>query len=622
MNLLILEDNPDDAELAAKELEREGINVEWSRVDTEQAFRKTLAEKPDLILADYKLPSFDGMAALQIRHQMAPEIPIIIYSGTIGEEVAVECMKSGATDYVLKDRLSRLGPVVKRAMEEAEAYRDRKRAEQALRESEERLSQIVEGSSIPTFVIDGNHVITHWNKACENLMGISASEVVGTRRHWSAFYPAERQVMADLMVDNAPEEEIARRYGTKYQKCAFVEGAYEAEDFFPNLGERGKWLFFAAAPLRDHKENVIGAIETVQDITDRKQAEERVKYLSFHDFLTGLYNRAFFEEEMKRFNTLRKYPVAIIMADVNNLKFINDAFGHAQGDELLKRMANTLVSATRKEDVVARIGGDEFAVLLPDVDEETAQSLCNRITDACKDSNREVVLKLTVSLGYSVQYGQYKDMQQALGAADDHMYRDKLASSRTVRGSVVDTLTVMSAERDIHREEQSKQLQQLAISLGKDIGLSEHRLEELKLLVILYDIGKIGVPDSILHKPDNLTSEEWETMKKHCEIGHRIARNVSELVSVANDILCHHERWNGNGYPGGLEGEEIPLLARIISIVDAYDAMLSERPYRKARSKEEAMKEIRKSAGTQFDPELAERFLKIVRVGAGSKITG
>ena len=141
LNLLVLEDNPDDAELAVRKLEQEGFSVRWRRVDTEEAFRKELGEKPELILADYRLPSFDARAALQIQQQLAPEIPLVIVSGTIGEEVAVECMKSGATDYVLKDRLSRLGPVVKRALEEAEIYQERKRAEETLRERTEALER-------------------------------------------------------------------------------------------------------------------------------------------------------------------------------------------------------------------------------------------------------------------------------------------------------------------------------------------------------------------------------------------------------------------------------------------------------------------------------------------------
>ncbi len=154
---------------------------------------------------------------------------------------------------------------------------ERKQMEEALRKSEKMLSQILQGSSVPTFVIDNRHTITHWNKACENLTGVPASEVIGTKKQWSAFYSVERPIMADLIQEEQAEEEIARYYGGMYQKSALLGGACEAEGFFPNLGERGKWLFFTAAPLRDHQGKVIGAIETLQDVTERKQAEDKVK---------------------------------------------------------------------------------------------------------------------------------------------------------------------------------------------------------------------------------------------------------------------------------------------------------------------------------------------------------
>jgi len=157
---------------------------------------------------------------------------------------------------------------------------ERKRAEEALRESEERISQIIQENSIATFVIDSNHIITHWNRACENLTGISASEAIGTQKQWSAFYSAKRPVMADLISDGAPEDEMERYYSGEYRKSTLIESAYEAEDFFPSLGEKGKWLFFTAAPLKNIKGRVIGAIETLQDITERKQAEEQIEKLA------------------------------------------------------------------------------------------------------------------------------------------------------------------------------------------------------------------------------------------------------------------------------------------------------------------------------------------------------
>ncbi|MCK5229978.1 MAG: response regulator, partial [Desulfobulbaceae bacterium] len=180
LHLLILEDNPDDAELAVMELKREGFTLEWTRVDTEQGFKEALAGMPDLILVDYALPSFDGVSALQVHRQLAPEIPLIIFSGTIGEEVAVECMKSGAMDYVFKDRISRLGPVVKRALKEAKADRVEKQAQEALEENEKHFNTILNSIQTGIVAIDAEtHEIIYANPAAVKIIGAPKEQIIG-----------------------------------------------------------------------------------------------------------------------------------------------------------------------------------------------------------------------------------------------------------------------------------------------------------------------------------------------------------------------------------------------------------------------------------------------------------
>jgi len=228
-----------------------------------------------------------------------------------------------------------------------------------------------------------------------------------------------------------------------------------------------------------------------------------------------------------------------------------------------------------------------------------------------KEYNKKAQIKLSVALGYAIQSGQYKDMEKVLEKADENMYTEKLSDIASRENHIIDTLKTVLATRDPHTEKHAERLQNLSEALGKDIGLSEFELKRLRLLALLHDIGKIGTPDNILFKPTKLTEEEWEIMKKHSEEGYKMAKNIPQLVPIARDILYHHERWDGTGYPKGLKGKEIPILSRIISIIDAYDVMLSDRPYRKALSKEEAIQELKENAGTQFDPELVERFLKI-----------
>ena len=345
---------------------------------------------------------------------------------------------------------------------------------------------------------------------------------------------------------------------------------------------------------------------------ERKSSEEKIKHLSFHDVLTGLYNRAYFEEELERYNFPRYYPLSVVTLDINGLKVINDTFGHSEGDRLLQHFSQILASISRQGDILARIGGDEFAILLPYTTSEDAHSFCERIKKTCKQDKIEPIhLRPNVSLGYATQEGEYKDINSLLKEVDRNMYQDKLFNSKSREKHFLEAFHIILAERDPHTSDHAQRLQELALSLGKRVGLTEYQLGNLKLLALLHDIGKIGIPDSILFKTYILTPSEWEKMREHSLIGYRMAKNIPDFAPIAQEILYHHEHWDGTGYPEGLKGEKIPLLSRIISIIDAYDVMQSRRPYKGLISKTKALKEVKRCAGTQFDPQLVEIFLKI-----------
>ncbi len=355
----------------------------------------------------------------------------------------------------------------------------------------------------------------------------------------------------------------------------------------------------------------------VASAIERKSTEERIKLLSFHDSLTGLYNRAYFEEELERYNFPRYYPLSLVMLDVNGLKVINDTFGHSEGDRLLQHLSVALSSVSRQGDILARIGGDEFAILLPSTTSEEARNFCERIKKACQQDKIEpIYLRLNISLGHTTQEGEYKGINSLLKEADRNMYQDKLFNGKSREKHFLEAFRIILAERDPHTSDHAQRLQELAFSLGKRVGLTDYQLGKLKLLALLHDIGKIGIPDSILFKTYILTPSEWKKMREHSCIGYRMAKNIPDFASIAQEILYHHERWDGTGYPDGLKGEKIPLLSRIISIIDAYDVMQSRRPYKGSISKTEALKEIKRCAGTQFDPLLVEVFLKIVKNNA------
>lgn len=349
----------------------------------------------------------------------------------------------------------------------------------------------------------------------------------------------------------------------------------------------------------------------VRNIDERKKSEEEIKHLSYHDFLTDIYNRYFFEEELKRLDSERLYPISIVIIDINGFKLVNDAFGHEKGDEILKNTAKILKTCFRKEDIVARYGGDEFIILLPSTSTVVASSIVERVHSLFKfDSYKEFIMSLAI--GITTKESKEQNINELIKVAEDNMYRHKLIEKQSSRSSIIISLEKALEERNYETHAHMDRMRILALELGKKLQFSEDKLDELNLLSSLHDIGKIAISDNIILCPLKLTNEEYEIMKKHTEIGFRIANSNSELAAIAKGILSHHERWDGKGYPMGLKSKSIPIIARIISIIDTYDAITNDRPYRKAHSKEYAVKELLKYAGSQFDPVLVEQFISMI----------
>lgn len=372
----------------------------------------------------------------------------------------------------------------------------------------------------------------------------------------------------------------------------------------------------AATAMPMLRENEEGYLPGVHDGVPR----ENFYILSYRDLLTGLYNRRFVEEEFARWQASpREFSIAVIVADINGLKMINDVYGVQEGDNLLKRAARMLVKNCRKTDIVARWDGDEFLILLPRISEQEVEKIIERIKSECSQEKDEKI-PLSMAFGYAVKKKPVGSLNQIVREAEEMMYRVKLMEERSYRNAIVNSMLMALVTKSAETEEHAERLKDYCLIIGRKMGLSSRELDELALLAILHDMGKVGIRESILQKPGPLTAEEWEEMKKHPEIGWRIAKAIPELTHIAEYILCHHERWDGHGYPRGLKGEEIPLLSRILAVVDAYDAMTSDRVYRKAMPREKAFAELKRNAGTQFDPRVVEVFLELFGKDAVEKL--
>lgn len=466
----------------------------------------------------------------------------------------------------------------------------RKVIERALKNSEQKYKEIIASMEEGYYEADIHGTIINCNDATCRLTGYKRKELIGISykqlfKNYRAIHKAFLKVYRSEKPNPGFTQEISRKDG---RIC---------------YGE------ISISPIINLEGSVTGFRGVFRDITERVLSERKLAYLSMHDRLTGVYNRTYFEEELRRLHNSREYPITVIYADVNGLKVVNDAFGHEKGDQLLKAAAEVLRQSLRSPEVIARIGGDEFAAVLVNTDEENGKKIASRIRERIETYNhKNKTIPLSLSIGVATASSRETSLTDLFKTADDLMYRDKMLQSKRDSINDLESLinSVLGAAPSVSVN--SDRLAKLCRALGNKLNLVPHQLSKLALLAKVHNLGKAGIPNHVLNKKGKLNKEEHSLIRLHPEKGYRIANASQVLSGIASLILKHHEWWDGSGYPLGLKGRDIPVECRILSVVDAFISMTGNGNYRAIMTNSEAFAELNRCAGTQFDPEVVNAF--------------
>lgn len=487
-----------------------------------------------------------------------------------------------------------VGSTIKDITEEYTNKRKLEEMNESLNKSNILLSAILESSrEIIVFALDINYCYISFNKRHKEVikmiwgkdieMGINMLEVIGR-----------------------DDDRIKSK--ENFDKALTGESFMLVEEYGDERLSRLVWQNYYS-PIYSSNGKVIGLTCFVLNITEQKKAEDEVMYLSYHDELTGLYNRRFFEEEINRLDIERNFPISIIVGDTNDLKLTNDIYGHTAGDELLIKIAKAFKKVCREDDIVARTGGDEFVILLPKTDAKAAERIMKRIKDEIY-SKQIHAINVGISMGSSTKDDKNRNIVSVLEDAENKMYQYKSINRKNNNSNqmhkIIETLYVKYPREKQHAINVSK----ISQDIGRAMNLTNEEIKKIKDAGYLHDIGKIVLNDEIILNGAS-TKKDIKNYRQHSVVGYRILNSFDETLDIAETVLAHHEYWNGTGFPKGLKGSEIPLLARIIAVAESYDSMTNE--YNNTIiSKEEAIDEIKKQSGLKFDPNIVDKFIKMM----------
>jgi diguanylate cyclase (GGDEF)-like protein/PAS domain S-box-containing protein/putative nucleotidyltransferase with HDIG domain len=473
--------------------------------------------------------------------------------------------------------------------------------------------------------IDRKGIIKTFNQVAEQIFEINRSAVLG--RHYTCIFSDEKTENWVKCVFPIPEVMAGGRGICNQEYYLTAQDGWEMV------------LNVDCLPLEEEKSGT-GVVLIAREITERKALEEKLYGLTLRDGLTGLYNHSYLHNALKREVNKSKEQnksLAFMLLDIDNFKYYNDHFGHPAGDELLKEFARILLKHTRASDIVGRYGGDEFGVILCDSDYQVAWHIGERLRYRVAEHPFQYKEQLpggglTVSIGIALCPQHGSSDRDLIKKADEAMYHAKRNAKNRVqvcfttmgefqnilsktRGDFTKSLEAIGdLIKNINRSIfiHSTNVAEYAAALAGDLQLPPKEVALIKAAAFLHDIGKLEIPGEILLKPGNLNETQWQIIKQHPLWGCNMLASFDEFRKITQFILHHHERYDGKGYPSGLAGEEIPSGARIITVVDSFDAMTAIRPYRRNLSLDEAILELRRNKGSQFDPRLVDRFIQIL----------
>lgn len=468
----------------------------------------------------------------------------------------------------------------------------------SLEANKDDLRLILDSAAEAIYGIDLNGDCSFCNNSCIQMLGYhDQAELLGKNMHRLIHH--SRADKTDFPIEEC----------SIFRALSEGEGTHvEDEVFWRADGTSFSVEYFSFPQIKNKK--IVGAVITFMDISERKQKEAEIQYLSCYDPLTGLQNRRCFEENRTRIDRPDNLPLSVVFADINGLKMTNDIFGHQAGDELIRKSAEILMQACRQNDVVARIGGDEFILLLPKTTRENAEKILDRIKAGFADARVEAI-KCSISLGLDTKQNPDQSLDEVMANAENAMYKDKSMNRKSNNKDIIDTIiNTLHAQNPCERQH-SLAVAMLASGIGAEINLPENEILKLKQAGFLHDIGKIVLGESILAK-DQFSEEELEKLKQHPSAGFRILSLFDDMLDIAEFVYGHHERWDGTGYPRGIKGNQISLISRILAVAEVYDRVRNrgDAPIKERESN--ALAVIKDGAGTQFDQSIAEAFLHMM----------